>query len=208
MLGKYSVKEPSEIGRKKSATLCVGNSRLMFAVSLACTGPILALVKGPRSGGFQLFGDAETGKSTAGMVAGSIWGCHRSPERREKGFMESWHTTAGQVELTALAHNHTLLVLDETKRAGRNDKERGRAVIDISFDLAEQTERERMNNAGPARAWAFYFLSTSNYSLEELASRAGQEIDDAERGRLSDIPCPNAGHGLYEDLHDVQNGEA
>ena len=115
------------------------------SVSLAFTGPILELVKGPRSGGFQLFGDAETGKSTAGMVAGSIWGRHRSPERREKGFTESWHTTAGQVELTALAHNHMLLVLDETKRAGRTDKERGSVVIDISFNFAEQTERERMN---------------------------------------------------------------
>ena len=208
MLAKYWVKGTLRDWQKKIGHLCVGNSRLMFVVSLAFTGPILALVKGPRSGGFQLFGDAETGKSTAGMVAGSIWGCHRSSERREKGFMESWHTTAGQVELTALAHNHTLLVLDETKRAGRNDKERGRVVLDISFNLAEQTERERMNNSGPVRAWAFYFLSTSNYSLEELASRAGLEIDDAERGRLSDIPCPNAGHGLYEDLHDVQNGEA
>ena len=134
-------------------------------------------------------------------VAGSIWGRHRSPERREKGFMESWHTTAGQVEMTALAHNHTLLVLDETKRAGRTDKERGGVVIEISFNLAEQTERERMTNAQSIRAWAFYFLSTSNYSLMQLASRAGLEIDDAERGRLADIPCPNAGHGLYEDLH-------
>ena len=61
---------------------------------------------------------------------------------------------------------------------------------------------------GSVRAWAFYFLSTSNYSLMELASRAGLELDDAERGRLSDIPCPNAGHGLYEELHDFQDGEA
>ena len=67
------------------------------------------------------------------MVTGSIWGCHRSQERREKGFAESWHTTAGKVELTALAHNETVLLLDETKRAGRKDKERVQAVLDISF---------------------------------------------------------------------------
>jgi len=207
LLAKYRVKGSLEDWQLKIGAVCSGNSRLMFCTSLGLTGPILHLVSGPHSGGFQLFGPAESGKTAAAMVTGSIWGCHRSPERRENGFSESWHTTAGKVELTALAHNETVLVLDETKRAGRNDRERAQAVLDISFGLAENVERERLTNLGSVRGWRFYFLSTSNYSLDELAQRGNCEIDDAERGRFVDIPNPNGGHGIYEELHGFADGQ-
>jgi putative DNA primase/helicase len=207
LLAKYRVKGTLQQWQRKIGKLCSGNSRLMFCASLGLTGPILPLVSGPRSGGFQMFGPAETGKTAAAMVTGSLWGCHRSPERRENGFSESWHTTAVKIEITALAHNEIVLLLDETKRAGRNDKERAQAVLDISFGLAENVEKERLTNIGSIRGWRFYFLSTSNYSLAELAQRAGLDIDDAERGRLVDIPNPYAGDGIYEELYGFENGE-
>jgi uncharacterized protein (DUF927 family) len=207
LLAKYQVKGTLEQWQRKIGKLCSGNSRLMFCASLGLTGPILPLVSGPRSGGFQLFGPAEIGKTAAAMVTGSLWGCHRSPERRENGFSESWHTTAGKIEITALAHNETVLILDETKRAGRNDKDRAQVVLDVSFGLAENVEKERLTNIGSIRGWRFYFLSTSNYSLAELAQRAGLDIDDAERGRLVDIPNPVGVHGIYEDLHRYENGQ-
>src|ERR1019366_5447930 len=112
---KYRCRGTLKDWKNNIGDLCKENSRLMFAASLACVGPVLRFVTGPRSGGFQISGKGETGKTTAAMVAGSLWGCHLSPERREKGFAESWHTTAGKVEITALAHNETLLILDETK---------------------------------------------------------------------------------------------
>jgi putative DNA primase/helicase len=147
------------------------------------------------------------GKTGAAMVTGSIWGCHRSPARRENGFAESWSTTAGKVEITALAHNETVMILNDTKRAARNDKDKCSAVIDMSFGLAEHVEKERLTNTTSIRGWLLYFLSTSNFSLDELAHRAGVEVDDAERGRLVDIPYPNAGHGIYEHLHRFADGE-
>jgi putative DNA primase/helicase len=205
--GKYRTRGTLDQWQRKIGSLCAGNSRLMFCASLGLTGPILPLVGGPRSGGFQLFGHAETGKTAAAMVTGSIWGSHRSAERRENGFSESWHTTAGKIEITALAHNEIVLPLDETKRSGRTDKERGQVVLDVSFGLAEGVEKERLTNIGSIRGWRFYFLSTSNYSLDDLARRAGLEIDDAERGRLVDIPNPAGGHGIYEELHGFENGQ-
>jgi hypothetical protein len=204
---KYRVKGMLKDWQDKIGDLCHNNSRLMFCASLGLTGPILRLVGEPRSGGFQLFGPRESGKTTAAMVTGSIWGCHRSPERRENGFAESWHTTAGKVEITALAHNETVLILDETKRAGRNDKDRAELVLEVSFNLAEGTERERLTNVGPTRGWRFYFLSTSNFSLDDLAKDNGLAIDDAERGRFVQIPIPDGDHGIYEDLHGVADGE-
>lgn len=141
------------------------------------------------------------------MVTGSIWGCHLSPERGERGFAETWHSTGGKIEITALAHNETVLILDETKRAGREGKQWAEAVLDISFGLAENVERDRLTNVGSIRGWRFYFLSTSNFSLDQLAQRASIPIDDAERGRFVDIPMPVGGHGIYEDLRDFNNGE-
>jgi hypothetical protein len=207
LIAKYRIKGSLEDWQRTIGGLCSGNSRLMFCASLGFTGPILRLVSGPRSGGFQLFGSAESGKTAAAMVTGSIWGCHRSSERRENGFAESWHTTAGKIELTALAHNETVLVLDEAKRAGRTNKERAQAVLDISFGLAENVERERLTNLESVRGWRFYFLSTSNYSLDDLAQRGNCDIDDAERGRFVDIPNPNGGFGIYEELHGFADGQ-
>lgn len=205
MLAKYRCKGTLQQWRDHIGALCLGNSRLMFAVSLAFTGPILRYIKGVRSGGFQITGLGETGKTTAMMVCGSVWGCHHSPERQEKGFAESWHTTAGKVEVTALAHNETLLLLDETKRAGKNPQARAENVIDISFSLAENMERERLNQ-GAARSWRLYFLSTSNNTLPQLAQIAKVDIAEAELGRLPDIPCPAGDHGIYETLHGYTDG--
>jgi hypothetical protein len=90
-------------------------------------------------------------------------------------------------------------VLGGTTRTGRRSS--------YSFGLAENVEKERLTNIGSIRGWRFYFLSTSNYSLDELAQRAELEIDDAERGRLVDVPNPVGGHGIYEDLHGFENGQ-
>jgi hypothetical protein len=92
------------------------------------------------------------------------------------------------------------------KRAGSNDKERAQAVVNTAVGLAEHTEKERLTNPGSARSCCCYFLSTSNYSLDELGEKGDIEIDDAERGRLVDVVLPVNGHGLYEDLHGFADG--
>jgi putative DNA primase/helicase len=207
MISKYRSRRTLEEWQTEIAAPCYGNSRCMFAVALAFTGPILRYVKGPRTGGFQISGPAETGKTTAASVAGSVWGCHVGAERQEKGFVESWHTTAGKIETTALVHNDTILVLDETQRAGRNARHRAEVITDTAFSLAEGNERERLTNTSSARAWRLYYLSTSNLTFSELARAGDIEIDDAHLGRLFDIPCPDGPHGIYETIHDFQNGE-
>ena len=207
MVSKYRTRGTLEEWQSKIAAPSDGNSRLMFGLSLGFTGPILTYVKGPRTGGFQISGAAETGKSTVGSLVGSVWGCHLGAERKEKGFSETWHTTAGKIEKTALAHNETILILDETKRAGRTAQQRAEVVSDVVFSLAEGNERERLTNANSARAWCFYYLSTSNLTFSELARAGGLEIDDAYLGRLFDIPCPNSPYGIYDTIHEFRSGE-
>jgi Domain of unknown function (DUF927) len=206
-LAKYRVPGTLEEWQANIVSLCTGNSRLIFALSLAFTGPILRFVRGPRGGGFQFWGPQETGKTTAAMVAGSVWGCHTGTGDREIGFAETWHTTVNQVEVTALAHNDCLLILDETTLAGSDDRERAQVVTTVVMRLSQLREKQRKTNVGPARSWRCYFLSTSNFTLDVLAQNGKVVLNDALRSRLTDVPLPTGGKGIYEDLHDFASGE-
>ena len=206
MLAKYRTRGSLTDWQDKIATLCINNSRLIFSVCLAFTGPILRFIDGPKGGGFQLCGDPETGKTTAAMIAGSVWGCHRG-DRREKGFTETWNSTSGKIEVTALAHRDCLLLLDETKLAGTTAQKRAEAVTSVTFTLAELTEKQRLTNASSARSWRGFFYSTSNLTLTKLARQGNIEVDDAGRGRMGDIRLPDQAHGIYEDLHGFESGE-
>ena len=205
MLAKYRVGGTLESWQKRVASLCSGNSRLMFAASLAFTGPILAFVTGERSGGFQLYGKGETGKTTAAMVAGSVWGCHKDPARRQAGFCEKWNSTANQLEVTALAHNEALLILDETKLAAAKERDRADVVLDVVFRIDSMVEKGRKTNVASPRSWRCYFLSTSNLPLDQLA-KPSRPVDEADRGRLVDIPLPS-GNSICEKLHGFSNAE-
>jgi putative DNA primase/helicase len=209
MLAKYRRRGSLDSWQEKIGKLCIGNSRLMFAASLACTGPILPFVSGPRTGGFQVSGPAEKGKTAVAMIAGSIWGCHRDSMRNDKGFAESWNTTGNELERTAQAHSDALLILDETNLAGATDKDRAVAVLSGAFRLSENMQKGRLHEPKKA-AWRFYFLSTSNLTLDELADQGGVPIDDQHRGRLVDIGLPlgPGTFGIYEELHGFTDGAA
>jgi len=163
-------------------------------------------VQGPKGGGFQLWGEKETGKTTATMIGGSVWGCHTDAGDPEIGFAETWHTTANAVEITALAHSDCLLILDETTQ-GLDDRSRAQTVINVTMALAQLREKERMTNVQSARSWRCYFFSTSNFTLDVLADRGKVVLDDAVRSRLTEIPLPVDGHGIYEQLHGFPSGE-
>jgi hypothetical protein len=56
MIAKYRAQGTLKDWQDQIFALCLRNSRLIFALSLAAAPLILPLVKGPRSGGFQLVG--------------------------------------------------------------------------------------------------------------------------------------------------------
>ena len=161
-IAKYRAKNSLQEWQENIGKLCLNNTRLMFAVALAFTGPILRFVRGERSGGFQIYGFPETGKTTAAMVAGSVWGCRR--DKPELGFLESWNTTVNAVEITALAHDDAPLILDEMKKAGGTYAKRVEVVKDVTMRLAERQAKKRLGDAPKLPSWRCYFLSTSNFS--------------------------------------------
>jgi hypothetical protein len=93
--------------RENVAKRCAGNSRLVFAVSIAFGGPLLRPLN-ELGGGFHLRGGSSLGKTTALHVAGSVWG-----GGGDKGFIRSWCATGNGIESVSPLHNDGFLCLDD-----------------------------------------------------------------------------------------------
>ena len=148
--------------QREVAALCVGNSRLIFAVSSAFAS-ILLYLTGEENGGFHFQGSSSIGKSTLLRVASSVFG--------GGDYMQSWRATANGLEAVAAQHNDSLLCLDELKQV--DAKEAG----EIAYMLANGSGKGRADRAGFARArqtWRLLFLSNGELSLEEHLEHRGQ----------------------------------
>lgn len=178
--------------RDSVGKLAAGNSRLVFALSVAFAGP-LADVVGEDSGGFHFRGGSSSGKTTALKAAASIWG---SPN----GYPRLWRATANGLEGLAALHNDGLLILDELSQI--DPKEAGEAA----YLLANGQGKARASRTGMARQsarWRLLFLSAGEESLTALMARAGRKANVGQEIRLADIAADaGAGMGTFEALHD------
>jgi uncharacterized protein (DUF927 family) len=86
----YSVAGTVEEWRDSVGRLAAGNSRLVFALSVAFAGA-LADVVGEDSGGFHFRGASSSGKTTALKVAASVWG-------DPSAYPRLWRATANGLE--------------------------------------------------------------------------------------------------------------
>ena len=189
--------------QREVAAPCAGNSRLVLALSAAFAAPLLTPL-GAEGGGFHLRGASSTGKTTALVVAGSVWGGGGL-----RGWIRSWRTTDNALEAVAAAHSDLLLCLDEMGECVPE------AVAACAYMLANGAGKGRAARDGGVRRsaeWRLLFLSTGEVGLaDKLANerggtrraRAGQEV------RVVDLPADaGAGLGLFEVLHGATDGGA
>jgi len=181
--------------REQVAALCVGNSRLTFAVSVAFAAPLLHLIE-MESGGFHYRGTTSSGKTSALIVAGSVCG---SPE-----YLQRWRSTDNGLESTALSHCDALLTLDELKMID------ARIAGESAYLLANGAAKVRANVSGGARStakWRLLFLSAGELSLAQHVAESGKKTPAGAELRMADIPA-DAGQGLgcFENLHGFDNG--
>lgn len=184
--------------REKVGAIAAGNSRLIVAISAAFGAPLLELV-GAESGGFHLRGSSSTGKTTALLVAASVYG-------RPDQYLRSWRATANGLEAVAAVHNDLLLVLDEL---GELDP---KAAGEVAYMLANGRGKSRATREGtarPAHEWRLFFLSSGEESLAALMTRAGQRVRAGQEVRLIEIDADaGAGRGLIEAIHDFPDASA
>jgi uncharacterized protein (DUF927 family) len=168
---------------------CVGNSRLVFSISTAFAPPLLELV-GTEGGGVHIKGASSIGKSTAGAVAGSVWGGGGL-----RGWAQSWRATDNGLEAVAAAHSDLLLVLDEMGEVS------GAALGAAAYMLANGRGKARAGRDGGRRRsteWRLVFLSTGEVGLADKLAEDGRRPRRAMAGqevRVVDLPA-DAGRGL------------
>jgi len=184
----FSVSGTKEQWKTYVAAPAAGNSRLTFAVSLSFAGALLDIVK-MEGGGFHFCGGSSKGKSTAQILAASIWG---DPAK----YKRSWRTTSNALESIALLSNDGLLILDEIREI--SPKEIGAAV----YMLANGQAKSRANRSGLARrtqTWKTLFLSSGEIGLSELMRQVGERINTGQEIRMAEISI-----GDFENIHDYE----
>lgn len=183
--------------RAEVAAPCAGNSRLVFAVSVALAGPLLRVL-GDESGGFHLVGSSSTGKTTTLYLAGSAWG--------GPAFLRRWRATANAIDAQAAQHCDTLLVLDELAQV--DPKEAG----GIAYSLANGQGKARAHRTGTAKPvlnWRLLFLSAGEIGLAQHMAEGGKRSRAGQETRLAEIPADaGAGLGVFDTIHDAPNAAA
>jgi uncharacterized protein (DUF927 family) len=179
--------------RQGVAALAVGNDRLALFLAAAFAGPLLDVMVEP-SGGLHLIGDSRTGKSTAAVVAASVWGKPTS-----EGQIRQWRGTANGLEAIAAETADALLILDEMGQADAHE------VGDVVYMLANEAGKQRAGRSGGARrrqTWRVLFLSTGEITLAQKMGEAGKRAMAGLEVRLVNLPAnAGAGWGIFQELH-------
>lgn len=177
------------------AAMCVGNSRLLFAVSGAFAAPLL-LPASAEGGGFHYRGSSSDGKTTLLRLAASVAG---PPE-----YMGRWRATSNGLEAFALQHSDCPSQLDELAQI--DAKEAG----DCAYLLANGQAKARANRNGGARergTWRMLFQSAGEIDLAEHMAEANRKTKAGQEVRLCEIPADaGANLGCFENLHEHGNG--
>ena len=180
--------------KESIASYAKGNSRLILALCAACAGPLLHLL-GQESGGFNFVGASSTGKTTALLMAASVWG----KGAVSNGYILTWRGTDNGFETQAALHSDTLLCLDELSQAP------SKVLYEASYMLGNGQGKQRATRTGAARDvrfWRTIILSTGEVGIaaklaeEKRTARAGQVV------RILDIPADaGADMGIFEELN-------
>jgi uncharacterized protein (DUF927 family) len=181
--------------RREVAALAAGNSRLLFAISLAFAGPLLRLV-GEESGGFTEVGKSSSGKSTLLHVAASVAGAE----------VGTWRATDNALEAVAAGASDLLLALDELGQAPP-------AVLDAAaYMLGNERGKARATRTGGAReaaTWKVALYASGEVGLATKLGEAGKRPKAGQEVRVVDLQADaGAGLGVFEELHGHADGDA
>lgn len=191
----FAMRDSLKYWREEVSSLCSGNTRLLFAVSVAFAAPLLYLT-GNESGGFHFRSNSSDGKTTALRVAASVCG--------GQDFMQRWRATDNGLEALAMQHCDAPLLLDELAQMDP------KAAGEVAYMLANGSGKARAARTGGARdraSWRLLFLSAGEIGLAEHMGEVGKTPRAGQELRLAEIPADaGAGLGVFEDLHGYANG--
>jgi putative DNA primase/helicase len=177
--------------KRNVGKLCSGNSRLIFAASVAFAAPLVRVL-GIEGGGFHFRGLSSKGKTTALQVAASVCG-KVATAPGEDSYLLNWKSTANSFEEVAQSHNDCVMVIDELGQADP------KTVGDVCYTLANGQGKARMGRA--KRSWRVLFITSGEVSLAEHMAKAGVSTMVGQEVRLLEIATDCSEHGLFENIH-------
>lgn len=176
---------------------CAGNTRLVFSVCCALTGPTMTLGR-LATGGLHWIGASSLGKTTALQVAASVWG--------PPSFKQQWRATDNGAEGLAVAHNDCTLILDEISQMD------GRMIGEVVYMYSNERMKVRNSSKILLRKhmeWRMLFLSSGEKSLADHMLQAGKKPNEGQLLRMPSVPADaGAGLGIFECLHDLTTPKA
>ena len=179
---------------KTLEALAEGNSRLILAFGVAFVGP-LRLIVPIEPFAVQLTGPGGTGKTTVGACASSVWGQRiLGGKPHPLGAGDAWNNTLNNLERVLATRDHTYLFLNEGHHVAPKD------LVAAIFLICEGQGKGRYTEV---RRWDWFapVFSSSNESVATTLQKAGEPLDRAAFDRLLDVPLPQVGFGVYENLH-------
>lgn len=167
----------------------IGNSRLVFAISIGLASPLLKFGNAA-SGGFHYVGDSSQGKSVAARCCVSVW----------SGNLPTWDSTKNGIENHAANHSGIGTALDEIGQAD------SKAIAEIVYMLGNGEGKARSTATGENRetkTWSLYWLSTGETSLDAKIREIGKTAHAGQQLRIADVDADaGAGMGLFENIPD------
>jgi putative DNA primase/helicase len=192
--------------RSKVAAFCVGNCRLVAAVSASFAAALL-YISGDESGGIHLVGPSSIGKTTALAVAGSVWGGGGVSGGGVKGYIRQWRVTANGLEATAAVHCDSLLCLDEISQV--SPQQAGEAAYMLGNGMGKQRAQRDGSGRRPVE-WRLLFLSTGEISLADKVAEDGRRPATAgQKIRVIDLPADTGMRlGIFDTVYSFDDGRS
>lgn len=181
--------------------LCVGNTRLVFAVCVALAGPLMRWAPGITGGGFHLAGASSVGKSSALLLAASVWG--KGVEGDQHSYIQKWRSTSNALESLAEQHNDCTLILDELGMLEGSD---AGATVYMLSDGAGKNRSRAAGGLRPKATWNLLFLSSGEITLAQQVEAVGKKVKGGQEIRMIPIPAEVTPGSAMETFHDFDTG--
>lgn len=173
------------------AACCIDNPHLVFALSAALAGPLMAHTD-TTTGIFHFEGKSSIGKSVSLRVGSSVWG--NVPEK-----LPSWTTTSNGLEGALRQCNEAVAILDELPK--NPPKDLGNNIYMTGNGIGK-ARAEKTGHLAETASWQVLVLSSGEITLAEAMAELDEEMMGGQAARFVDITVPHTNaHGSFVNIH-------